>query len=419
MYIVKSTNPEDITSFNLEVVVESGLSAATYPTLFEIGSTLVLFYRGNYSTDQTISRALSIDGGSTWTDVINITTYYPYYQVRKDTNDRIHLVWHAKPSANENIYYVYSDDITSTSPTWKTADGTTVSIPLGITDALVFDSTGWDNCYILGCIPDDLQGIHIFAYLSHSTNTDQLVHFRWSGSAWVQIIIAEENLTSWTLGSIQGDVKFQDGNIYLLSEYIEGGISENKEWVSYDRGLTWQFNRYVTVGSVATTANPFYIKDSREYGWFEGSDDYGVGKKIYKGELPDGDMKTFVYDPQGFKEDIFSNSIRIAKAEVLYTNTTQTTIITLPAGAVIWDVGIDVDTAFNDSGTDLLDIGITSTANDILNDYDVSTTSFANQLLSDNPYKITSSTDVTFIYTGQNSDATQGQAFIYIHYSLH
>jgi hypothetical protein len=112
-------------------------------------------------------------------------------------------------------------------------------------------------------------------------------------------------------------------------------------------------------------------------------------------------------------------TMHIAKAEVLYTDTTQTTIITLPAGAVIWDVGIDVDTAFNDSGTDLLDIGITSTANDILNDYDVSTTSFTNQLLSNSPYKVTTSTNITFQFTGQNSDANQGQAYIYIHYSLH
>jgi hypothetical protein len=91
----------------------------------------------------------------------------------------------------------------------------------------------------------------------------------------------------------------------------------------------------------------------------------------------------------------------------------------LPANAIIWDVGIDVIAAFNDSGTDYLDVGITSSADDILNDYDVSTSSFTNQLLSGSPYKITSSTNVTFQFTGQNSDANQGQAYIYIHYSLH
>jgi hypothetical protein len=112
-------------------------------------------------------------------------------------------------------------------------------------------------------------------------------------------------------------------------------------------------------------------------------------------------------------------TMHIAKAEVLKTDTVQTTIITLPANAVIWDVGIDVTTAFNDSGTDYLDIGTTSSADALINDYDVSTTSFINQLLSGSPYKITSSTNVTFIYTGQNDNATQGQAFIYIHYSLH
>jgi hypothetical protein len=323
VYFIKSTNPEDISSWGSEVLVETltGGDYGSYPILFEINSTLVYFYRsGNSSGNRTISRAISNDGGTTWSNIIDITQEYPYFQIRKDHNDRIHISWHIRPgTSNENIYYVYSDDITSASPTWKTADGTTVTIPLISTDALVFDSYSWDNCYLLGCIPDDQQGIHIFAYLSDSVDTDQLIHFRWNGSSWVQTVIAEEQLMSWSSGgAIQGDVKFQDANIYLLSEYLQDGISENKEWVSYDRGLSWEFNRYVTVGSAATTANPFYIRDSREYGWFEGSDDYGVGKKIYKGELPYGDMKISIYDRLYEKGDLLTFSDR-------YTN--------LPVGA--------------------------------------------------------------------------------------
>ena len=118
--------------------------------------------------------------------------------------------------------------------------------------------------------------------------------------------------------------------------------------------------------------------------------------------------------------------MQIAKAEVLYTNQTQTTIITLPANAVVWQLGVEIITAFNDSGTDLINVGTgadfdkyTSTpwapieANVMgWNFEDTGSASFF-------PDTMTGSTNITFTYDGQNNDATQGQAFVYIHYSLH
>ncbi len=290
MYTVKSTNIEDIAAFNSEVTVESvSYGAHSYPTIMEVNSDLVLTFRGAPAgSGVVLSRAISTDSGSTWSNIIDITDFYPYYQARVDGSDRVHAAWHGKPSANEDLYYIYSDDAEIASPTWKNVTGGTETIPLGVTDAKVFDSAAWDNCYLLGLVADDDQKVHIFAYVSDSVNTDKLLYFEYSGGSWNETTIIEENMTSWgTDGNIQGDVIFKDGNIHLMVEYISDtsfgtyGKAEIFEWVSYDKGNNWNFNKYVTDYSTDTTADPFYIRNSGDRCWYVGDNDYGVGKTIH------------------------------------------------------------------------------------------------------------------------------------------
>ena len=116
----------------------------------------------------------------------------------------------------------------------------------------------------------------------------------------------------------------------------------------------------------------------------------------------------------------------VAKAELLYTNTTQTTIVTLPADAVIWNVGLEIVTGFTGSGTDLLDIGVTTDTDKYLTGEDLTTPYFDSFLngyvMSHNnatPDRMEASTNITFQYTDQNSDAAAGQVFIYVHYTKH
>jgi endosialidase-like protein len=290
-YTIKSTNVEDITAFNSEVLIETQSPRSfSYTTMIEIGSTLIIFYRGGNATDLALTRAISTDGGTTWVSIIELNNYYSYHQVRKDINDRVHLAWHEYDSGNKNLYYVYSDDAEVASPTWKEVDGTTVTIPFtNGTDGLIFDSSSWDTCYLLGEVADGDGKVHIFAYVSDSVNTDQLLYFEYSNSTWNQTIITEENLSSWTVGSIQGDVIYKDGVIKLMCEYISDpdygtyGKAEIKEWVSGDKGNSWSFNQYITYDSTGTTANPFYSRNSGQPLWYVGDNDYGVGKSIYIG----------------------------------------------------------------------------------------------------------------------------------------
>ena len=114
--------------------------------------------------------------------------------------------------------------------------------------------------------------------------------------------------------------------------------------------------------------------------------------------------------------------MQVAKAEVLHTNTAQTTIITLPANAVLWDIGLEVTEIFNDSGTDQLALGIVASGGLFQSSVDVSNLNFYNNVTFDTwssvPWK-SDETGITFQYTGQNADASQGTAYVYIHYTLH
>ena len=142
------------------------------------------------------------------------------------------------------------------------------------------------------------------------------------------------------------------------------------------------------------------------------------------------DNFTEVYDDiTAIEGNAESNIMKVCKAEILYSNTSETTIITLPANAVIWNIGLNVVTAFNDSGTDLIDIGTDLDSQFFVTDQTVNEGSavffmtgsdvYPLGSITNMPYQLASSADITFTYKGQNSDATQGQAFVYIHYSLH
>jgi hypothetical protein len=57
-----------------------------------------------------------------------------------------------------------------------------------------------------------------------------------------------------------------------------------------------------------------------------------------------------------------------------YTNTTAKALFTIPAGAYIVQWVLNVTTAFDSDGTDLVDIGITGTAEKFAADVDVAAT---------------------------------------------
>jgi len=92
----------------------------------------------------------------------------------------------------------------------------------------------------------------------------------------------------------------------------------------------------------------------------------------------------------------------------------------LPAGNWVTRHGLAVLTAYNDSGTDNIKLGHSDDDDAYFTNTTVDTTGTKSP--SDgtgfNVYDSSSRT-VKATYTGQNGDATQGRAIVYIEYTLH
>ncbi len=104
---------------------------------------------------------------------------------------------------------------------------------------------------------------------------------------------------------------------------------------------------------------------------------------------------------------------------------TEIVIGYIPANATVIGGGVHIVTAFNDSGTDTLDVGFTggsSTAdpNGYATLLDLSAVGFIalDELAATTNIKQTLDTTVTCIYNGQNNNATAGVAEVYVTYVL-
>lgn len=89
---------------------------------------------------------------------------------------------------------------------------------------------------------------------------------------------------------------------------------------------------------------------------------------------------------------------------------------TIPADADIVGITVDVTTAFDDSGTDLLDVGTSSDADHYRNDLDVASTGQTVTGWSNLGDVGSSDVDVQATYTGANSDGSAGSADVIVQF---
>lgn len=130
---------------------------------------------------------------------------------------------------------------------------------------------------------------------------------------------------------------------------------------------------------------------------------------------------TFVTDSDSFAPPTYGGAVATIFGTVAYTDTTAKNLFTLPEGAVVVGITVNVTTAFNDTGTDLLDIGITGTGNYYANDLNVATatqitTGMQVARLFSTP--LAEDTIVTATFIGQNADASTGEATVCFFYIL-
>ena len=88
----------------------------------------------------------------------------------------------------------------------------------------------------------------------------------------------------------------------------------------------------------------------------------------------------------------------------------------LPAGAVVHRISIDVNTAFNDSGTEQVRIGTTNGGAEIMALTSVTSTGVAAGTRVAGYQPPTVDTVVYVQYVGQNSDATTGAATVIVEF---
>jgi len=158
----------------------------------------------------------------------------------------------------------------------------------------------------------------------------------------------------------------------------------------------------IEIGDAAATQKSFDVKI---YG------DGANGADYLHWDASANELK-LVGDANIVREESASQAVFQSRATVSYTDTSAKTLFTIPAGADIIGIIVDVTTAFNDSGTDLLDIGTSSDGDYFKNDLDVSSVGQTMTGWSHLGDVGSSDITVTATYTGQNGDASAGQATV-------
>jgi hypothetical protein len=374
----------------IDLIVEhsgEGLTGVTSPTETFLGVDAGSSTTGNYNT--FIGHTA---GGANITGLNNV--YLGRYTGRLGTgghnNTFIGMQAGYNNTATGNVFMGFDAGYSNT-----TGNGNTF---LGYNSGKS-NSTGGENTFV-----GDETGLNINGYQNNAFGVNAL---KANTNGWGNLAIGYGTMELGTTGSY---------NVALGQDVLHNNSGNNNVAIGYESGfLNTSGSNNVFIGKEAGRgemgSNKLYIENSNSTTPLIGGD-FSTDEVTINGDLEvTGTIK---------------GVMQVAKASVVYTNTSQTTIITLPANAVIWDMAVEVITIFNGSGTDLLDVGIAADGDKYDNDDNISVVYFGAVAIDgvagytgNLPDRMSASTNVTFQYTDQSSDATQGQASVYIHYTTH
>lgn len=122
-------------------------------------------------------------------------------------------------------------------------------------------------------------------------------------------------------------------------------------------------------------------------------------------------FSTPIIDTTGYST---GGAVSVLRATLAYTDTTAKALFTIPAGAYIIDWVVNVTTAFDDTGTDQVNLGITGTAAKFASALDVSSAGLVTTGIVAAQIGVVQSAaqPVLGIYAGQNGNAANGAAVI-------
>ena len=254
MYVYRSDNPYDITSFSQKVNLAS---QSTYPQAWEVESgKIIAFYRDLYDWRYRTSTDNCTSWSSPSTRLIkyNNTFMRPYLVsiIGDETpTKKVHVAWTMRnwSASNErvDVFYLYSEDA---GVNWKNITGDTILLPINETNslsALVYDS-GTQNTNMKD-IRLNSSGIPFILFLEEFPS-----EFVWR--------IARYDDDTWNIINITtSDHAFDSGELIFYNDtdlraFLPTGVvqanqdgGEVQEWKSIDNGNTWTNSNNLTTGS--------------------------------------------------------------------------------------------------------------------------------------------------------------------------
>lgn len=274
-YVKRSTNVNDISAWSglgtspdyWVLVYDCGSRVAdslgaTYPNVFQIGTTLYCFFRLDISAslyEKNVVWKKSTDGGATWTSQTTLfdfgDPYNIYAIVKKAPDGSIHAICHeyeyGTPSYYRHVYYLYSTD---GGTTWKKRDGTTVTLPATRTTAdKAYNSDGtafnqvWDLAF------DSNSNPYI---VCRDGGTYKFIKY---SAGWLSYTITTSGDTGGAANGFLDAIALYVVDSTNFKAYLtkdgtatkDGG--ELQEWTSTNSGVNWSKTKDITKESETGT----------------------------------------------------------------------------------------------------------------------------------------------------------------------
>jgi len=261
LYYRRTINPEDITLWEDETILETDSSSYAQLTQLNDG-TIILFYRyaiseGNYEIG---AWRTSTDDGATWSNrqtIIDLGNYRTYGYIASD-GQAVHIVFcYNDGNMMQDIYHAYSPD---GGTTWKRlSDGATISLPLNTTNADLVYETNTSGSRITDFILDE-NGYPVILF-DDDINTDNSVLKRviWDGSQWrfstVGSLLRFRNDSSASYQS-SGALDPKNKNKVIIAEKADD-VAEIREYEF--NGTTWNLVNQYTTNSTHPNVRPRFI----------------------------------------------------------------------------------------------------------------------------------------------------------------
>jgi len=249
-YKKRSTNPEDISSWDARQTIRSLVTFPNYPKPRLLANgTLFIFYRVGTWDNSTERYKTSDDYGVTWggeTTLIDFGADVGIYAFIAVYGNEIHVAWTKNPAAgHRNVYYMYSDDGGSS---WKKRDGTAITLPCSEAEAdLVFDS-GTDECYVWDIIVDG-DGEPYIAFAYREDPNHELHWAKHSAGSWYHYKVCDSAQLYDATHFYSGGIVIDPSDPYTVYVSKKETNLEIQKWKSADGGETWSKDADITSDS--------------------------------------------------------------------------------------------------------------------------------------------------------------------------